>query len=120
MSKKIGNFFFQFCSLHLGPDKCDMAKLRQSSFLAKTKHLDIKTGKSLEITFAEISDDIVVRMLVCGEYLERNGVIGSLLAFAPRRHPYGIGIEKKTHHCCSPHSLHKIRGFFSESVNKDQ
>src|SRR5210317_880105 len=89
---------FRGISLYLCPIKCDMTKLYQACFLAKTEYLDEKTGKSLEMTFAEISYGIMIRMLVGREYPKRNRVIGRLFNLAGRWHPHRIGIEKKAHH----------------------
>jgi len=49
-----------------------MTKLYQPSFLAKTKYLDKKTGKSFEMAFAEISNGIMVWMLIRGQCPEGN------------------------------------------------
>ena len=77
---------------------CYTKLLRQSCSLAQQQHLDKQPPERVEVAIAEVSNRVVVRMLIAAQDAVSNVLIGGLLNLARRPLAGAIGIEQQCHH----------------------
>jgi len=109
--EKLPNLFFKFFFAplyhsivhglllgNIGADlrsiQSNMPELHQSRLLAKSKDLNKEGCKSLEVSFSERTDRVIVGRSVCPNYTEGYVFTPTLLAFATNGNSDTVGIEE--------------------------
>jgi hypothetical protein len=81
--------------LHLGAVQCHMTQAHHPRLLAQPQDLDKQTLEGIEIPQAEVTDATVIRLLVTGQYPERQILVAGAFDLAGGDDAHAVGVEQQ-------------------------